>query len=65
MTDGSQKCRRCGDDHDIVECPGVKAVEYHSDGKISRLEFVTVADFPPTRQEATAPPENYPKLGKT
>jgi hypothetical protein len=42
--------------HVIQQCPHVRAIEYHKDGSIKRVEFVTPGDYlPPSRP-------NWPKL---
>ena len=42
-------CPRCGGEHDLVGCPGVKAVEFGFDlnnaKTIKRVEFLTPADL--------------------
>jgi hypothetical protein len=38
------KCQLCGLEHEF-KCSLIKAYEYHPDGKVSRVEFVTFADF--------------------
>lgn len=51
MTDTSSaiqsdgKCNWCGNYHG-VKCPEVKALEFHPDGTIKRVEFTTAADYP-------------------
>lgn len=37
-------CILCGYDHDF-KCALVKAYEYHPDGTLKRVEFVTFADM--------------------
>ena len=32
-------CPRCGGNHYLEKCPQVKAIEYHANGKIKRVEF--------------------------
>lgn len=32
-------CSRCGNNHPLENCPQVKAIEYHENGKIKRVEF--------------------------
>lgn len=64
-------CPRCGGEHDLVGCPGVKAVEFGFDlnnaKTIKRVEFLTPADCG-TRisQEgevsAEEPVADYPRL---
>lgn len=39
-------CAWCGKYHG-TRCPEVKAIEYHPDGSVKRVEFVTQADFHP------------------
>lgn len=38
-------CRWCGMHHQTV-CPMVKAIEYHPNGAVKRVEFKSGADFP-------------------
>lgn len=61
-----QACHRCGGQHEILACPYVKAAEFDGDGKITRLEYLTPADYGPQRREAEKPPEGepYERLGK-
>lgn len=37
-------CRWCGVIHG-PRCPEVRAIEYHEDGTVKRVEFLTPADF--------------------
>lgn len=37
-------CRWCGKYHGTL-CPDVKAIEYHPDGTVKRVEFKSVADY--------------------
>ncbi len=39
------RCFYCGHVHDEQKCPLVKAYEFTAEGKISRVEFVTIADI--------------------
>lgn len=41
----AQKCGYCGFNHANV-CPLIKAIEYHPDGMVKRVEFKTAADYP-------------------
>lgn len=47
------KCPYCGLIHAAM-CGLVKAMEYHPDGSIKRVEFKTAADYP--QQVTTLPP---------
>ena len=38
------ECQHCGQWHGKL-CPQVKAIEYHPDGRVKRIEYVTSADF--------------------
>lgn len=38
-----EKCQWCGVIHG-PKCPEVRAIEYHQDGTIKRVEFITRAD---------------------
>ncbi len=41
-------CPRCRGNHDLRECPQVRAIEYHEDGiRIKRVEFLTPGDYMP------------------
>jgi hypothetical protein len=45
-TEGApQACGRCGQDHAIIACPEVKAVDFDRDGNIMRVEFLTPVDM--------------------
>ena len=64
-------CPRCGGEHDLVGCPGVKAVEFGFDlnnaKTIKRVEFLTPADYGPAAKAApdnAARADDYPKLGE-
>lgn len=39
-----KECRYCGMIHG-PKCPSIKAIEYHPDGTVKRIEFVTPADY--------------------
>lgn len=39
-------CRYCGKEHG-PRCPEVRAIEYHPDGTVKRVEFLTPADHHP------------------
>lgn len=62
------KCRRCGDGHELFACPHVKAIDLDGDA-ITRVEFLTPADFPreqtPKPEGAAVDGDNYPRLGAT
>ncbi len=49
--DFDKPCARCGGDHPLIKCGGVKAVDFKDGlpGVISRVEFMTPVDFPPQR----------------
>ena len=42
-TTGKQ-CQHCGGYH-VAKCPLIKAIEYHPDGEVKRVEFMTPADY--------------------
>jgi hypothetical protein len=42
----SAACRYCGNHHG-PRCPDVKAIEYHPDGTVKRVEYITAADYAP------------------
>jgi hypothetical protein len=42
----AQSCRWCGGLHG-VQCPSVKAIEYHQDGSVKRVEFKSASDYAP------------------
>jgi hypothetical protein len=45
--DASIKCRWCGKAaHGDARCPDVKAMEYHTDGTVKRVEFFAPNDYP-------------------
>jgi len=62
-------CARCGEPHEIIACPFVKAIEFEDgDGRlIRRIEFLTPADYgPPAWHQQPEPASEaaaYPKLG--
>jgi hypothetical protein len=41
------KCQYCGSLTHPGVCPTVKAIEYHQNGTVKRVEFKGVADYPP------------------
>lgn len=50
------ECRWCGMIHG-PRCPSVKAIEYHQDGSVKRVEFTTPADMlAPIIPSAPVPP---------
>ncbi len=68
-------CMRCKEEHPIIECPYVKAVEFedceltpdspHPGRIIRRVEFLTPADYGPRAAALAepAPHEDYPRMG--
>lgn len=54
-------CRWCGETHGQL-CPIVKAFNFFESGEISRVEFLTAADFHKDTAEDEPAPRNYPKL---
>lgn len=71
MVDVPVICGRCGADHDIIACPFVKAVEFDDAMRVSRIEFLTPADYAqprvvkaPDDAPPAAGPSNYAKLGQ-
>lgn len=40
------KCPHCGMFH-TTTCLTIKAIEYHQDGSVKRVEFKTANDYPP------------------
>ena len=63
MADGTLKttvinppsCRWCGMTHG-PRCPSVKALEYHPDGTVKRVEFFAPNDYPPIQINSPLPP---------
>ena len=41
------KCQWCGSMPHAGMCPNVKAIEFHEDGRVKRVEFMTGMDSPP------------------
>jgi hypothetical protein len=56
----SEACRWCGQYHG-PKCPTVKAIEFHPDGSIKRVEFKTANDYPPSLGIAPPYPIDYSK----
>jgi hypothetical protein len=57
----SETCRWCDAYHGPT-CPTVKAIEFHPDGSIKRVEFKTANDYP---QQAIGQPSTYwQRLGR-
>ena len=52
-----EKCQWCGQMHD-VRCPFVRAIEYHEDGSIRRVEFMRPADY--VMPASVPPPQPVP-----
>ena len=48
-SNAAPKCAYCGSFPHPGVCPTVKAIEYHQDGTVKRVEFKTPADYPPLR----------------
>ena len=46
MTTQTTNCPYCGMIHQST-CPRIKAIEYHQDGTVKRVEFITPADSKP------------------
>jgi hypothetical protein len=56
-----EKCRWCGGErHAGLACPLVKAFVFDRRGRITRVEFLTAADFP--QQKKAEEPQDYPRL---
>lgn len=66
-----KKCPRCGEAHEIIECPHLKAIEFEdgyvfgapSPPRVHRLEFLTPADYVAAPRGSTdqQPAPDYPK----
>lgn len=59
-------CRRCGEDHELIACPHVKALEFDSVTglMITRVEFLTPIDY--WRDKSPETPQvdaDYPRIG--
>ena len=50
----SEQCRWCGNYHG-ARCPEVRAIEYHEDGSMKRVEFTMPSDRMPPRIEYSLP----------
>lgn len=48
------KCEHCGLVHETT-CPRIKAIEYHENGIVKRVEFVTDADRRPVHHHDHSP----------
>lgn len=53
------QCQHCGRVH-LSRCPDIKAIEYHPDGSIKRVEYFAPHDYIPvtTPNPITWPPPN-------
>ncbi len=51
-------CQWCGHIHQGV-CPLVKALEYHEDGTLKRVEFKVASDYPPAPGSVSTGLEMY------
>ena len=47
-------CPRCGGNHYLEKCPQVKAIEYHENGSIKRVEFLE--PLPPVSSASVTTP---------
>lgn len=56
-----EPCRWCGATHGKI-CPYVKAFEFGATGEITRVEFLTPADYPPLKVDP-ADQQEYDRLG--
>ena len=54
-------CQFCGETHG-VRCPSVKAIEYHANGKMKRVEFMTPMDYRPWPAMPPVSPPTGPAL---
>lgn len=52
----AKKCRWCGNEHGAL-CHDVKAIEYHANGRVRRVEFKTASDYIPM---SPSPAPSYP-----
>lgn len=43
----SEKCKWCGQEHEVPTCPAIKSIEYFQDGTVKKVEFKTAADLYP------------------
>lgn len=62
----TQTCPRCGENHGIIACGHVKAIQFDETGHIVvRVEFLTPLDYP---SRTVDPPEDepaYPRYSQT
>lgn len=56
-------CPRCNEPHGIVQCPHVKAVEFDAGQRVTRVEFLTPADYHRSQVEVTDA-SDYPRKGE-
>jgi len=54
-------CGYCGCIHQ-TKCPMVKAIEYHQDGTVKRVEFYSASDY---MQKAVVVPAHQPAITET
>ena len=55
---GNEICRYCGDTHHIESCPRITSIEYHTDGRIKKVEFkggMDVGSMVPEESETSGP----------
>jgi hypothetical protein len=50
LSNVSTACPHCGLYH-ATTCPLVKAIEYHPNGQVKRVEFKTAMDWPQVQQQ--------------
>lgn len=56
--DAAVKCGYCGSLPHQGVCPTVKAIEYHENGTVKRVEFKTANDYPALPQIDWTNPRN-------
>ncbi len=60
--DAGTKCRWCDGSHEWLKCDRVKAFGFDAHGAITRVEFLTPADYaPPSKPDPVEP--DYPRKG--
>jgi len=64
MTTQITNCQFCGKDHG-KRCPDVRAIEYHENGVIRRVEFMTPRDYMPSLAPMPSPGLYPVKFGET
>ncbi len=54
-SNAAPRCTHCGSFPHQGVCPLIRAIEYHPDGSIKRVEYKTANDYPPLKDQGPWP----------